>query len=345
MDISTLEVVLNRIYENDKERKKSKIIWHGGEPSLMGMAFYRKVITLQLKYKGHYFENAVQTNCAMHKKDVIDFWIDNGFKIGVSLDGQEFIHSKTRVYKNGKSSFPYVMGNIEYLKSRDVKFGLISVINSYSVHDPLSYYKFIKDISPNSVRVNPLIPIGNAIEHDNIHVTPHQYGSFLINLFDAWINDDKFYFMIEPLSDMLQALITKKSRSCAFLNDCTNFFVGIDPHGNISPCGRLSKDDFFFGNVMNLSISEALNSKTAERFRINSSQRLNECNSCNLLAICNGGCFSNAILLGNLSNTIPSKDYYCESYKMIYEHMYATLCNQKKEMYNGSAKYSIVRTH
>lgn len=334
MSFETLDLVHKRIYENDHENKRSRLIWHGGEPSLLGVRFFKEVINFQKKYPNHVFENSVQTNCAMENKDILEFWIDNGFKIGISYDGYETVQSKTRIYHNGKSSYSKVMSNINYLKKRNVKFGLISVINSYSVDDPRGYYSSIKTISPNSVRINPLVPIGNAKSNLGIHISPIEYGNFLLAIFNYWIDETQLSFMIEPLSDMLQSLITKKPRSCAFLNDCTNFFIGIDPYGNLSPCGRLSKEDFYFGNIKSGSIADAIQSDVSKNYRRFATERLSQCDGCELIPICNGGCFSNAILLGNVNNSIANKDYYCDSYRMIYNHMYQLLAKEKTVTWN-----------
>ncbi len=334
MCLETLDLVHKRIYENDQEYKKSRIIWHGGEPSLLGIRFFEYVINIQNKYSNHIFENSVQTNCAMKNTDILEFWIENGFKIGISYDGNKTVQSKTRIYHNGKSSNTRVMSNINYLQKRNIKFGLISVINSYSVNDPKGYYSSIRTIAPNSVRINPLVPIGNATRNVDIHISPIEYGEFLIAILNYWICEPQVSFIIEPLSDMLQSLITKKPRSCAFLNDCTNFFIGIDPYGNISPCGRLSKNDFYFGNIYNQSISDAIQSDASKNFRRYAAERLSQCYGCELLPICNGGCFSNTLLLDNLNSSISNKDYYCDSYRMLYNYMYQLLTKEKTISWN-----------
>ena len=331
MDSNSLFNMINKISENNKEAGVSHFIWHGGEPLLPGIDFYKEVIkiqkNIQKKIEGHKYKNSIQTNGTLLDSELLDFFEENRFRIGMSLDGNKNTHNLNRPYKDGSPSFDDVFSAIMEIKKRKMGRGVICVLNKNTSSNLSNIYEFFKqnNIHP---QMNVQIPSGRALVNKELGLTPREFGESMIELFDMCFYDQsKPIIEIDPFDDIIKNISNYKNKNkddkyptgCIFKNNCANSFISVAPGGNVYPCGRFAGNSkFYMGNINEESIEKILLSSVHQRFLKRYEEGIKSCKPCEYEPICNSGCPDNAFLLhGN----ILTKDGYCEGYKMIFKHI------------------------
>jgi len=325
MDKKTLENIIKKFAILKKNYDvNTHFLWHGGEPLLPGMDFYRDVISLQNKYyaqlKG--VSNSIQTNLTLLNEKFLNFLVQNKIDVGFSLDGPKEINDSARVFKNGKGTFDKIMENVALMKEKNLKLRAIAVLNKKSINKLVELYSFFKT-NEISFKVHPLVYAGRFKQNEEeLEISQEDYGDALIKLFDVWFNDKEYKINIEPLYQYLGNLITGKPRECSTLFSCQERFISIDPEGNVYPCGRFSSiSEFCYGNINQEPIEKILSSPIRRKLLERNSDSIKDCQICKYKKICNGGCMNNAYNAGN----IFGKDDYCSAYKKIFEYLSSTL--------------------
>lgn len=320
---SVLEKTLTELGELNKEEGcTTSLIWHGGEPLLAGLDFFENVAYLQYwlkKEKDLDFDNSIQTNGTLVNSDTIEFCKRHDFGIGFSLDGPRDVHGLTRVDKKGNNSFDRVFRGLNLAREAGLSNGAISILNARSIDRLDEIYDFFKQEDLN-LKLNPLINSGDALKHDDLGITPKQYGEALIHLFNKYVKDDDFRTHIDPLDNMMgNVTFEDNSGACTFSENCQRNFISLNPSGDFYPCGRFDGfEDLRFGNIKSQSLAEILNSPVRQGLLERSVERIPGCGKCDYNELCKGGCLSNAY---NEDQNILSKDHYCGSYKMIFQHL------------------------
>ena len=331
MDSNDLFNMINKISENNREAGSSHLIWHGGEPLLPGIDFYKEIINIQENVKkiikGHKYRNSIQTNGTLLNSEFLDFFQEQKFKIGLSLDGNEYTHNLNRHYKDGSTSFDDVFSAITELKKRKMGRGVICVLNKNTASNLKEIYRFFKDneIYP---QMNVQIPSGRALDNKELGLTPREFGESMIKLFDMWFYDNsKPIIEIDPFADIIKNLSNYRNKNkddeyptgCSFRNNCANSFISVTPGGNVYPCGRFAGDSkFYMGNINKGSIEEILSSDVHQKFLKRHDEGIKSCKPCEYKPICNSGCPDNAFLF---HENILTKDGYCEGYKMLFKYI------------------------
>jgi uncharacterized protein len=327
IELQTIRNLIYKIVDYQSPDKPIKIIWHGGEPLLMGINFFKEVVRLQQSFSPKYeFENGIQTNGVLLSDKFIKFFMQNGFQIGLSLDGPPEIHDAQRLLGKG-ASFDKVFRAYTRTKNngneRRKNISALAVFTHNTLKNLNGFYNFFKRNQIN-VKINPLLFAGNASRTlSYLIISPEEYGEALIYLFDMWLSEEKFTFTIEPFAAIIRSLVSGQPMACTFSGECFDKYLSIDPDGNIIPCGRWSKDTFMYGNINSIdSIASALTSSDMQRFRQLRKRAIEVCQNCPHRDICHGGCaFSGFMSNGDFS----TPDYYCVSYKMLFTHIKNTL--------------------
>lgn len=305
--------------------ENSHWIWHGGEPLLMGVDFYKTVKDIQDHYrkKGRRFSNGIQSNGTLINRELTDFLSETkDFHLGISLDGPREIHDQTRIYPNGTGSFDGVMKGYELLRNNKVGGGAICVVNSKNIESPKELYHFFKSKKIN-IKFNPLIKSGRAKENlIDLGITPSQYGNFLLQLWEIYNQDvereGKVSIDIDPFMEVIGNLWTNVPLGCNYSVSCRGNFISIGPQGDIYPCGRFDGvKEFWMGNIRENSIEEAMTSEVNKRLTQRKLENVAGCSKCDFGQVCNSGCMHNAYCNGN----IFGKDPYCTSYKQLFKRM------------------------
>lgn len=316
-------------------------IWHGGEPLLMGLDFYRAIKDVQDFYrnKGKEFSNSIQSNAILVTPKLVDFIRQSrDFHVGTSIDGPEEIHNRTRIYADGRGSFEDVLAGQKLLRRERVGGGAICVINAQNIGYPQELYDFFKSQKIN-VKFNPLIKSGRAKENiGDLGITPKQYGDFLLKLWNVYNEDvkkdGKITVEIDPFIEVIGNLGTGRPLGCNYSVSCRDNFISIGPQGDIYPCGRFDGiEEFWMGNVQKGTIEEAVNSEPNQRLRRRSLTTVAGCSGCDYGKVCNSGCMHNAYFNGDVSG----KDPYCASYQTLFKEMKSVL-DSEPELKEGRKK-------
>lgn len=307
------------------------IIWHGGEPLLMGLDFYREAIDIQRNFKEVNFKNSIQSNATLITNETLDFCEDNRISIGTSIDGPEEIHNLIRIYPNGEGSFKEAWKGLRMIEQRKGKSrggnkrriggGAITILTKMNLDKILEVYNFFKSQGIH-IKINPLIKSGRGAEnHSDLGISPIEYGKALTKLFDQWFYEKEKGIDVDPLSAILGNQITENPTTCNFGKSCREEFISVGPQGDVYPCGRFDGiKEYWLGNInQNKDLVEILaESKTNKLLLERSSETVKGCSDCDYSRICNAGCMHNAYMQrGN----ILDKDFYCASYQILFKHL------------------------
>lgn len=306
--------------------KQITFIWHGGEPLLVGLQFFREVASIShvLRNNGHHIKNVIQTNGTLVTNELLDFIVEeHDFRLGLSLDGPAHINDVSRPKARGYGSFGEIMSAVTKIRERDAREGtdcigggVICVIGKHNIGRLEEIYSFFKS-RQISVKLNPLFVSGRAT--DALSVTPDEYAEAMCRFFDIWVNDDDDSIRVDPFESIISSLISGAPRSCVSSRACTKTFVSIGPLGDVYPCGRFDGvRKFHLGNVNSPDgLRNALVSSAYLQLDSRPERLGNTCIECPYLAICNGGCMHNAYIQGD----VMAKDPFCGFYKKLYGHI------------------------
>lgn len=294
--------------------------WQGGEPSLMGLDFYRKAVEYQQKYgAGKSVANGFQTNGLNLTPDWADFFRQYNFLVGISLDGPEHIHDRYRLKKNGGVSWKKTVQAAQLLLNRGVETNVLAVVTDYSSRYPEELYAYFKSLGITYMQFIP------CIERDSLDpakpsafsVSPKQYGDFLSALFDVWYNDivdGVAATSIRYFDSVFHLYVGMRALDCTLSETCGDYLV-IEHNGDVFSCDFYVEEKWKLGNVRSLGLSEMHNSPRQSSFGTLKSKLPEECRLCNWLTVCRGGCTKDR-------ERIPGNglNYFCESYKMFFSH-------------------------
>lgn len=320
--------------------KSARFIWHGGEPLLMGLDFYKGVanVSRRLRREGYTVCNSIQSNATLVNEEFLDFVEqERDFHFGFSLDGPEEVNDKTRKYADGRGAFRDIFKGIDRTRRRNTDSGrnlgggVILVLQRHNIGNIDEIYNFF-----NRQRIG--LKINNIIDSSDPEngISPVEYGRAMNALFDRWIRDSRAV-EIDPFSDYLGNLMTGRPIGCNHLGSCRGSFISVGPQGDIYPCGRFDGvKEFLMGNISEKGLAEALDSPIQMKLARRGLETLNKCSTCNYGKICHGGCMHNAHVGGD----VIGRDPHCAGYKMMYSHIEKFLHGElsKIEMKGGSEK-------
>jgi uncharacterized protein len=321
MSDETLELLLENLGEVNKG-KRSEIIWHGGEPLVMGLDFYQKAKYFQFFIENENqvrFRNGFQTNGTLVDEEVIKFCKDYNFSLGFSLDGTKHLNDKTRVYHNGEGAFNEIFKGFNLAREYKLSNGFILILTKENIDKVDEIYNFIKE-NKFSVKINPLIYSGQAKINNHLSIKPKEYAQAIIKLFDLYFYDNDFKGSIDPLDTFMGNVTFNQAYGCCSFNrNCQDTFISINHIGDVYPCGRFDGiDEFKMGNIHDEPLSKILKSEVRDKLMQRIPENIESCVDCEYIQICNSGCMNNGYMVrGNFMD----KDYYCSGYKEIFSHM------------------------
>ncbi len=297
--------------------------WQGGEPTLAGLDFFRKVIHYQQRYAGQKrIFNALQTNGILLNNEWCAFLKEHEFLVGISMMAQE-LHDRYRRSNSGNGTFAKVIAAIERLKSYQVEFNTLTVINNVNVHYPLEVYHFLKSIGSKHMQFIELLETGtpnidfsghseNTFRIIDFSVPPTAYGKFMSTIFMQWVKNDVGEIFIRQFESFVSRFLGNGHTSCIFQESCKDNLV-VESNGDIYECDHFVYPQYKIGNI-NKSELKTMNSVqlTAQKKRIPA-----KCQQCAYKPICNGGCPKHRITKVN-NETVS---YFCEGYKILFSTM------------------------
>ncbi len=308
--------------------------WHGGEPLLRPISFYKKALKLQQKYgKGFYIENSLQTNGTLLTDEWCRFFKENNFLIGLSIDGPATVHDAYRQTLSGKGSFQKVLNGIRLLNKHGVEWNAMAVVNAQNVKDAATFYNFFKSINCHFIQFTPIVERlvphadGRCLASVNeqtqtmspLSVTPEEWGAFLCDLFDLWIKEDVGTYYIQMFDATLANWVGQTPGLCTLSKSCGHASA-MEHNGDVFACDHFVFPEYKRGNIHTQTITEMMYSPEQLQFGKNKWQSLpRQCKECSFLFACYGECPKNRFAIDAYGN--KGLNYLCKGYKRFFAHV------------------------
>ena len=326
--------------------------WHGGEALLRTPDFYKKVLRLQRKYaRGIHVDNCIQTNGTKLTDEWCRFFKDNGWLVGVSIDGPREYHDAYRQKANGQGSFDDVMRGIELLNKHDVEWNAMAVVNNLIAARPHEFYQFFKSIDCRFIQFAPIVErisskgLATADEDASLasfSVTPEAWGNFLCAIFDEWVRKDVGTFFIQIFDATLANTVGVEPGLCTLGRTCGHAAV-IEHNGDLYSCDHFVFPEYRIGNIRNRSIFEMMDSPVQRRFGNAKFDTLpGQCRRCKWLRLRNGECPKNRFAISEDGE--PGLNYLCNGFRHFFEHTAPAMEFMKTELAAGRAPANILKT-
>ena len=304
------------------------LAWQGGEPTRLGVAFYRYALELQQKYRrpGMRILNTLQTNGTLLDDAWCAFFREHGFLIGLSIDGPKELHDAYRVDKGGKGSFERVMKGLELLKKHEVEFNILTTVHAANAKYPLKVYRFLRDeVGAQFLQFIPIVERDNDSgfqEGNDVtkrSVTGEQYGRFMNDIFDEWVRHDVGSVYVQLFDVSLAAWLGEPPGLCIFEKTCGKA-LAMEHNGDVYACDHYVEPDYLLGNLLELPLLEMVSSEKQRSFGQAKQDTLpNYCRTCEVKFVCNGGCPKDRVL--TTPDGEPGLNYLCEGYKTFFTHI------------------------
>lgn len=295
--------------------------FQGGEPTLMGVDFFRRALEFQAKYKrpGMTISNALQTNGTLLDDEWGTFLHDNGFLVGISIDGTERIHNRFRLDRTGQGTWDKVMRGLDVLQRHKVEYNALVLTNSLNSCHPIEVYEFIKKKGVEFMQFIPLVELDHESgELTHRSVDPKQWGNFLNRVFDRWRDGDIGNIFVQHFDMMLGIVMGQPGTLCVHSPQCGRN-VALEHNGDLYTCDHFVFPEYQLGNVMETPVNEMLDSDFQMTFGTDKKDKLpNYCRSCKFLNFCWGGCPGHRT--DETPDGEPGLNHLCAGYKMFYSY-------------------------
>jgi uncharacterized protein len=310
--------------------------WQGGEPTLLGIAWFRNVLALQQKYaQGKRIENALQTNGVTIDAAWAEFFAANDFLMGISIDGPRELHDFYRVDKGQQPTFDRVMRGIEHLKAANVRFNTLTVVNHKNSGHPLEVYEFLKDVGSGFMQFIPVVerkvsgpsPEGLVLlgpEQSSAQVTewsvePMAFGNFLCAIFDEWVRNDVGKFFVQLFDVTLELWLGLQPSLCVFSETCGNA-LALEHQGDLYSCDHYVYPENKLGNILDDPLTSLVGTKKQQDFGHAKRDSLPAfCRECDVRFACNGECPKHRFM--TTPDGEPGLNYLCAAYKKFFHHV------------------------
>jgi uncharacterized protein len=352
-----------RQYIHSQPVPEINFAWQGGEPTLLGVDFFRKAVALQKQFaNGKTIFNAIQTNGSLLDDEWCEFLAANKFLVGLSIDGPAELHDKYRVDKRQQPTFASVMRGLELLKKHGVEFNTLTVVNRANSQQPLDVYRFLKGIGSQFIQFIPLVertapaemksagydfaapPLPGRPENASA-VTPwsveaEQYGKFLCAIFDDWVRHDVGKTFVQLFDVALGNWMGLGSSLCVFAEKC-GAALAIEHNGDLYSCDHYVYPRHKLGNVMNRSLGEMVNSPQQTKFGSDKFDSLPKfCRDCEVRFACNGECPKHRFI--KTPDGEDGLNYLCPAYKKFFNHINPAMRTMSRLLQSNQAPARIM---
>ncbi len=294
--------------------------WQGGEPTLMGLDFYRKVVELQHKYcaPGQQVSNSIQTNAVLLDEEWCKFLCENKFLAGISIDGPRRLHDYYRLDLAGNGTFERVMQSVERCKKHNVEFNTLTLINNVTADYPDEIFDFLINLGVRYMQFISCVEIDPQTgQVADFSVSPKQYGNFLCRIFDRWMKFGPQNLSIRDFDSILNYCLSGRHTLCTFDRQCSDYIV-IEHTGDVFGCDFFVDLKWRVGNIMKTPIENLASDAATMDLMQNKRKLCSKCFACRHLAVCWGGCLKDRIPLE--PKKFNSESYFCESYCKFFDY-------------------------
>ncbi|MCV0428572.1 MAG: anaerobic sulfatase maturase [Roseibium sp.] len=308
--------------------------WQGGEPTLLGVAYFKNIVRLQEKYapKGVKISNAIQTNGMLLDDEWGAFFHENSFLVGISIDGPRKIHDHYRVDRAGRATFDAVMRGLEVLQRHEVDHNALCTVHRANGVKGKEVYKFLKGAGFEFIQFIPIVERsgtdglagapqvdmdpGNSVTEWS--VTPRVYGKFLCDVFDTWFRKDIGKVFVQFFDVQLGLWMGGPSSLCVFAETCGNG-LALEHDGSLYSCDHYVYPQYRLGRISETPLREMLWTDRQRAFGQDKLSGLTaQCRRCQYRFACNGGCPKHRFATNRDGET--GHNYFCESYTMFFRH-------------------------
>lgn len=303
------------------------IAWQGGEPTLMGLDFFRRVMVVEQKYlkPDMTIENTLQTNGVLIDEEWCRFLHDHNFLVGLSLDGPRTLHDAYRHDRGGHSVFGQVLRAVRLMQQHQVEFNILCTVNAVNSEQPLELYRFFRDeLKTPYLQFIPIVERANASgdqidsEITDRSVRPQQYGKFLNIIFDEWVKRDVGKMFVPFFDGVLASYVWGRSSLCILSPTCGDAVI-LEHNGDVYSCDHFVEPDYLVGNIGVTPLGELVSSERQWQFGAAKSVSLPRyCRECEFLFTCHGECPKNRVL--TTPDGEPGLNWLCAGLKAFFAH-------------------------
>lgn len=320
--------------------------WHGGEPLMRSIDFYKKALTLQQKYaRGRHIDNVIQTNGTLLTDEWCEFFAQNHWLVGISIDGPQQYHDHYRQTSAGKPSWERVMHGIRLLNKHHVEWNAMAVVNAYNADHPLEFYHFFKEHGCQYLQFTPIVErltahsdgrtLASLADQTDIpvadfSVTAEQWGTFLCTIFDEWVRRDVGSIFVEIFDCTLANWMGVAPGICSYSTHCGHAGV-MEHNGDVYSCDHFVFPTYKLGNIRDHTLIEMLYGEQQQAFsRLKHASLPRQCKECDMEFACHGECPKNRFLHDRYGN--PGLNYLCRGYYQFYTHVAPYMDLMKREL-------------
>ena len=346
MSEAVQESYLRQLLEAHARVPEVMVAWQGGEPTLMGLDFFRRSIELERKYAraGQRVVNTLQTNGTLLDDEWGAFLKEHEFLVGLSVDGPRPVHDTFRVDKRGRPTFDRVMQGLDVLKRHGVEWNAMTTVHSANADRGREVYSFLRDeLGATFVQFIPIIerataetlPVadagwGGAVKGRPLYtqagdlvthrsVAPEAYGRFLIDVFEEWVRHDIGAVYVQEFDSALANWFGEPGGMCVHARTC-GLQLAVEHNGDLYSCDHFVEPDYLLGNIVDTPMAELVASPRQQEFGQDKHDTLTgSCRSCGMLRACNGGCPKDRFATS--PDGEPGHHYLCPSYLAFFEHV------------------------
>lgn len=324
MSIETLEILVKKTLEVAEHN--CTFAFQGGEPTLVGMDFYKALIKYQKKYAkpGVNIANAIQTNGTLIDEEWAEFLGKNKFLVGLSMDGHQEVNDSLRLFRDGIGTFDKLMETTKFFDKYKVEYNILTVVTSHVATRIKEIYEFNM---AHDFRYMQFIPCLDDIQDErgskDYSLTPRHYEQFLCDLFDLWYKDIKRgeFVYIRYFENILQQMLGYYPEACGMMGVCTHQYV-VEADGGVYPCDFYVMDEYKIGNLITDDFLTIEKNRKDIQFIEQSVSKDSGCMKCKWHRICHGGCRRDRDLF---MDGRTGRNYLCTAYKVFFKHAYSRL--------------------
>lgn len=331
-----LTEVFVREYIQSQFGREVNFTWHGGEPMIRPLSYYKKVVRWQRQYaEGKTILNCLQTNGTLLTPEWCRFLHDEGWLVGISIDGPQNMHDAYRMKRNGAPTWEKVMQGIEMLDRYEVEWNAMAVVNDITAARPLEFYRFFRDeLECRYLQFTPVVErihrhqdgrhLAHVMDGEEyavapFSVTPEAWGEFLCTMFDEWYRNDVGEMFVQTFEATLANWAGVTPGVCSLSDWCGHAAV-MEHNGDIYCCDHFVFPEYYLGNIRNRGILDMLNSEKQMAFADMKTKGLPaQCHKCQWLFACHGECPRNRFV--KTKDGEPGLNYLCEGYRRYFEHV------------------------
>jgi len=331
MSHAVLEHYIRQLIESHRANTVT-VAWQGGEPTLMGLDFYRRAIEFQNRYKrsGMIFENTIQTNGTLLNDEWCDFFRRHGFLVGISIDGPPELHDVYRVDKNGGPTFDRVMRGLRLLQKHGVEYNILTAANRLNADHPMEVYRFLRDEAgaawmqfiPAIERLNEegvsLYQEGTTVSERS--VKPEQFGNFLCAIFDEWVQNDVGRLFVQTFEATVRNWLGLPSSGMCVFDAACGHGLALEHNGDLYSCDHFVEPGHLLGNICQQHMIELASSDRQRKFGRDKLETLPRyCRECEVGFACKGECPKNRFLTS--PDGEQGLNYLCAGYRAFFQHV------------------------